>query len=150
MDLTTLMVADEAKPVDLTHPVTFRPMGTAEKPVRVMIVPPSHPRMRAVERRIADARVQNAMNARGRMKLTAEEIENEAIERLVASIESWEGIELGGKVLKVSAENARMMMTTPGLRWLRNQVDIALGDVGTFLTTEESTDSSPSVDSTSL
>jgi len=149
MDLSNLMVTDEAKAVDLVHPVTFRPLGTPEKPVRVMIVPPSHPRMRAVERRIADQRVQNAMVARGRMKLSADEIEAEAVDRLVACIESWEGIELEGKPLKVSAENARMLMTNPALRWLRDQVDTALGDHGTFLAKPESENSKPSAGATS-
>lgn len=149
MDLSNLMVTDEAKAVDLVHPVTFRPLGTPEKPVRVMIVPPSHPRMRAVERRIADQRVQNAMVARGRMKLSADEIEAEAVDRLVACIESWEGIDMDGKPLKVSAENARMLMTNPALRWLRDQVDQALGDHGTFLAKPELTTSNPSAGSTS-
>lgn len=149
MDLSTLMVTDEAKAVDLVHPVTFRPLGTPEAPVRVMIVPPSHPRMRAVERRIADQRVQNAMVARGRMKLSADEIEAEAVDRLVACIESWEGISIESKPLKVSAENARMLMTNPALRWLRDQIDQALGDHGTFLQKPESTTSNPSAGSTS-
>lgn len=149
MDLSNLMVADEAKAVRLTHPSNGRPLGTDDKPCRVFIVPPSHPRMRAMERRISDARLQNAVGARGRMKLTAEELENEATDRLVACIESWENLDVQGKPLKVGAENARMLMTTPGWRWLRDQIDQALGDTGTFLQTDESKTSKPSADSTS-
>jgi hypothetical protein len=81
---------------------------------------------RAVQRR--------HLNARGRVKLTPEELEANRVEFLAALTVGWHLVDLAGKHVAVdcNTENARDLYSNPALSWVRDQVDEFTGDRGNF------------------
>lgn len=76
----------------------------------------------------------------GGLQLTAEEIENEALELLVTCTKSWRSVddgksspvvELSGKALEYSPANVRALYTEVPV--IREQVDDAIHDRSTFM-----------------
>jgi hypothetical protein len=68
----------------------------------------------------------------GKIKMTAEEIEEDAVELLVRCTKQLVHIKVDGKELEGTA-GARTLYTRPGLRWVREQVDEFVGDREQFL-----------------
>ncbi len=81
---------------------------------------------RAVQRR--------RLAMRGRMKIQPEELEADAIELLAALTAGWKLVSFDGSDLGVefSQENARELYASPGMAWLRDQVDEFVADRGNF------------------
>lgn len=71
---------------------------------------------------------------RGRGKLSAEELEAEAIELLAALTTGWVLLDFDGNAIDVaySQDNARELYGDPGMSWLREQVDEFVADRGNF------------------
>jgi hypothetical protein len=71
---------------------------------------------------------------RGRMKITPEEIEAEAVDILAALTVGWHLVDLKGEVidLKFTQEDARVLYSDPSISWLREQIDESTADRANF------------------
>ena len=87
-----------------------------------------------VARDHARAVARKRLAARGRGKLTVEEIEADTVESLVVLTAAWHLVDLTGKVIGVpcTPENARDLYAAPALAWVRDQVDEFAADRGNF------------------
>jgi hypothetical protein len=130
MDLATL----EPKPgatITLRHPVSGEPLVDDKNvPVTIDIVGVDSPQFQTRRRSIANKRLTAAGNRKSRM--TAEDLEVEAIGTLVSCVTGWSSnLELGGRPLEYSRTNARELLTR--LAWVREQIDEAIADRANFL-----------------
>lgn len=123
MDLAKITMHNTAR-VELIHP-TKGATG-----VFLTIRAPHHPEVKAALHRIADSR-NTAMLKRRTFK--AEQLEEDGLTLLVASIEGWEGLEKDGKPFPFTAENARVLL---GETWIQRQVAEAAEDVSLFFPAE--------------
>ena len=82
------------------------------------------------------------LNARGRLKLTPEELEAEATDLLVALTAGWSLVSLDGQMLDLpfTPQNARTVYDK--VTWIREQVDLFCADRGNFTPASSSTSSS--------
>jgi hypothetical protein len=71
---------------------------------------------------------------RGRMKITPEELEAEAVDILAALTVDWHLVDLKGRVidLEFSQEHARRLYANPAVSWLREQLDESTSDRANF------------------
>ncbi|MCK5605398.1 hypothetical protein KAR91_26135 [Candidatus Pacearchaeota archaeon] len=60
-----------------------------------------------------------------------EEVESDGIELLAACTTGWTGVVRDGKVIEFSKDNA--VMIYKGYPWIKEQVDIAIGDRANFI-----------------
>jgi len=89
---------------------------------------------RKAQRAIANRRLRQSQRRRNRFELTAEEIEEEALDLLVAVTIGWsDTLYLDGKPLPFSADNARSLYTR--FAWLKEQVDRFVDDRANFMRT---------------
>jgi len=119
--LDTLSPANEGVWMELEHPVTGEPLG-----IKIKVAGVDSDYYRKEMRR-----QQNKRLKKGIRTISAEELENEVIELLVACTLDWEGIEYEGKVLECNKENARMIYKK--FPWIREQVDNFINDRANFL-----------------
>lgn len=117
----------------IVHPVTQQPLrnrATGEAAYVDIMSADSE-----AGRRHQRATLNKRLSARAR-KISAEEIEAENVELLVALMRDWRLVTLAGDAIDVPfAENdAREMLLDPNLGWLRTQIDAFAGDLGNFQT----------------
>jgi hypothetical protein len=124
MDLTSLAVSSEGSVLTLTHPVTG-----ADLPVKITLLGTDSPVFRKAQRAIVNRRLKQAKKT----TLTAEEIEAEGVDALVACTVSWEGVELDGKKLDCTPENIRRVYTDVRLPFIREQVDSFIAERANFM-----------------
>lgn len=130
MDLSTLEPTTDSVPVQLRHPTTNERLTTdTGQAITVSIVGMDSEQFRTRHRAIINKR----LNAGKKAKVTAEEIEAEAIETIAACITGWQHIELDGKAMEFSKGAAKTLLTR--LPWLREQLDEAIADRANFLKT---------------
>ncbi len=129
MDLSELEPKTGAT-IPLRHPVTNEPLEDSTGPLTIDIVGIDSPQFQARQRQIANKRLATAGNRKS--KLTAEDLEEEAIGTLAACITGWSAnVALDGKPLEYSRSNAKLLLTR--LIWVREQVDAAIADRANFL-----------------
>lgn len=124
-DIATIIPT--TRTIDILHPATKEPIG-----LRIDLRPESHPAVREAVRKITNDR----LNLRG--KLSAERMEANRLEVLIASIDgwSWEGdTTFEGEKLAFAEPNVRKVLKK--LPWIRDQVDIALAETEEFFRTAE-------------
>jgi hypothetical protein len=124
-DIATIVPT--TRTIDILHPATKEPIG-----LRIDLRPESHPAVREAVRKITNDR----LNLRG--KLSAERMEANRLEVLIASIDgwSWEGdTTFEGEKLAFAEPNVRKVLKK--LPWIRDQVDIALAETEEFFRTAE-------------
>lgn len=124
-DIATIVPT--TRTIDILHPATKEPIG-----LRIDLRPESHPAVRDAVRKITNDR----LNLRG--KLSAERMEANRLEVLIASIDgwSWEGdTTFEGEKLAFAEPNVRKVLKK--LPWIRDQVDIALAETEEFFRTAE-------------
>lgn len=78
-------------------------------------------------------RQQDKLLKKGRMKLSAEEAENNSVELLAACTLDWRNVEYNGDALECNRKNARWLYKNPRLSFIRDQVDEFIGDRANFL-----------------
>lgn len=138
--LDTSQTAENGVAVELRHPKTNAPLG-----MRIFVAGVDSETYRSQIRRQQNRRMEQARRSRG-LNISAEELENDALDLLVACTKGWEAdIEEHGEkktvpalpmsdgLLPFSPENVRKVYASPGLAWLREQVDTDMGDRGNFL-----------------
>lgn len=124
-DIATIIPT--TRTIDILHPATKEPIG-----LRIDLRPESHPAVREAVRKITNDR----LNLRG--KLSAERMEANRLDVLIASIDgwNWEGdTTFEGEKLAFAEPNVRKVLKK--LPWIRDQVDIALAETEEFFRTAE-------------
>jgi hypothetical protein len=115
----------------LVHPITRQPMRDEQgNPAYIDHYSSDSEIARKHQRNIQRRRL--AM--RGRMKITPEELEAEAVDILAALTVDWHLVDLKGQVIdtKFTQENARKLYASPAVSWLREQLDESTADRANF------------------
>lgn len=123
MDLAT--IKPTTSKVEILHPGSSDPTGLV-----IEVTSQQSPAVKKVLRRQTD----KLLKRRGR-KTTAEQIEEDHIERLAASVVSWEWkgeAAFNGKKLDCTPENVAAVL---GVSWIKEQVAEAVADEAEFFTT---------------
>lgn len=132
MDLSTfgsVASAEEGAVMNVCHPATGAELRTADdKPITITLASADSERVRRVTRRATNRRLQQARG--GRATVTAEALEAEGLNALIAATIAWDGIALSDGPLALSDENARRVYTE--LPWLREQADTFIADRGNY------------------
>lgn len=139
--LDTSQAAEDGVAVHLRHPKTNTPLG-----VRIFVAGVDSETYRSQIRRQQNRRMEQARRSRGQLSISAEELETDALDLLVACTKGWEAdieehgerktvpfIPMSDGLLPFSPENVRKVYASPGFAWLREQVDAEMGDRGNFL-----------------
>jgi hypothetical protein len=123
--------ANEGAVLEVRHPVTGLPLTLDDQtPVRITLVGMDSEQYRAAVRARTNKRIKAAAET-SRSQVSAEMLENEGLDILVACTLGWEGIFVKDAPLPFSPENAKTLYAR--LPFLREQVDSFIGDRGNFL-----------------
>jgi hypothetical protein len=127
-DLSSLEVVEGAE-MTVMHPVEDIPLdGSDGKPVVFKVVGIDSEQYRAAQRSAQNRR----LSKKTRMKITAEQLEHEVLESIVACTVGWSNnFEVDGAAMKFSAENAKTLYQR--FPWLREQVQDFIEDRANFL-----------------
>jgi hypothetical protein len=131
LDALAIDVTQTVK-VPLLNPKTRQPIrDTKGNEAYIELVSLDSPDVLAVQK----AAINKRLKVRGRATVTADEIEAERAETLIAATKAWNLISLDGQPLNVelTAVTARTVYTDPRFAWIREQVNEALDDRATFL-----------------
>ena len=133
MSLDALAVdVSNAVPITILHPKTRQPLRDAEgKEAFISVVSLDSPEVQKVQK----AALNKRLKMRGRVTMTADELEAERAETLVAATKDWYLVGLDGTPLNVpmSDTTARTVYTDLRFSWIKEQVSEALDDRATFL-----------------
>lgn len=125
------LAVDKPQRMALLHPVTRQPLRDADgNEAYIDLWSGDSEVARKQERAITTRR----LAVRGRTKITAGEIEADAVDMLVALTAGWRLLDLDGRPIDVpyTSQNARELYQEPALAWLRAQVDEFCGDRANF------------------
>jgi hypothetical protein len=115
----------------LVHPVTRQPMRDAEGNSAYVDHYSSDSEIARKHQRAIQRR---RLAMRGRMKITPEELEAEAVDILAALTTGWHLVDLKGNVIDLpfTQDNARELYGNPAVGWLREQIDESTADRSNF------------------
>lgn len=115
----------------LVHPVTRQPMRDEDGNQAYIDHYSSDSEIARKHQRAIQRR---RLAMRGRMKITPEEIEGEAIDVLAALTVGWHLVDLKGNMIDLpfSQDNARELYGNPAVSWLREQLDESTADRSNF------------------
>jgi hypothetical protein len=126
LDLSNLEIQEGAW-LTLLHPTTGLPTD-----IRIHLAGIDSQRYRDFERKVSNRRLKQAFRRGGpRHVVTREELDEEAIDLLVACTLGWENMVEAGKEQECTSENAKRIYTE--YTWIREQVDAFIGDRSNFL-----------------
>jgi hypothetical protein len=131
LDALAVDVSHAAK-ITLLNPKTRQPIRDADgKEAYIEVVSLDSPEVQNVQK----AAINKRLKMRGRATVTADEIEAERAETLVAATKGWYLVTLDGAPMGVAfdAPTARVLYTDARFAWIREQVNEALDDRATFL-----------------
>jgi hypothetical protein len=131
LDALALDVSN-AVPVILLHPKTRQPLRDENgKEAFISVVSLDSPEVQKVQK----AALNKRLKMRGRVTLTADELEAERAETLVAATKEWHLVTPDGKAIAapLSETAARTIYTDARFAWIKEQVSEALDDRATFL-----------------
>jgi len=121
MDISS--IAPKSRTVDITHPVTGEPVG-----IKFVLLPDSDEKVKKAKRVIQNRQLQSR-----KLNITAEQLEANSLDLLVAAIDSWEwtgDAEFRGEKPEFTAANVRTVLRD--VDWIRKQVDRELGNEEAF------------------
>lgn len=115
----------------LTHPISRQPLRDAEGKEAYI---DHYSDDCEIARKHQRAVTRRRLNQRGRVKLTPEEIEAEAVELLAALTAGWHLVDLKGNRIDIpfSQEKAKALYANPAVSWLREQLDESASDRANF------------------
>ena len=115
MDISAISANERT--IDILHPATGEPTG-----LKVTLLPGTDEKVESARRKITNRRLQSRSQ-----KITAEQLEAEGMELLLASVSGWEWGEatLGGEQPEFSADNVRRVLKQH--KWIRDQIDREAG-----------------------
>lgn len=126
MDISS--ITSVTNEIQITHPVTAEPIGLT---IRLLAL--SSPQVRAVERKFTNEN----LRSRGKV-LTAEKLDANRMDVLVAATEGWEWAgDLTWHGEKPEATPAAIRKVYSEAPWIRSQVDAALSDEAAFFRTAQ-------------
>ena len=122
MDISTLVPTDRV--IEIKHPQTEQLLG-----IRVTIVSLNDSKLKAIRKRIVNKRLE--LEKRGK-SFKADDIEENELDILVASVTSWEwyDAEFHGEKPVFNENNVRKVFGE--LPWFKDQVAEAVGDEKAF------------------
>lgn len=120
------VVIDEPVWIDV-----YMPNG-ADAQARVLLNSPDSAVMIEFERKIERRRMAQMKRTR-EIDLTPEEVDAESTARAVTALAGWEGFRAGKQPLDFSPEKAKEVLTKPGMRWLRDFIDMTVRNRGNFM-----------------
>lgn len=121
-------------------PLTFKVPGAdgAPRVAWIDLLSADSGKLRALDRATGNARIEAARRARNRVPaVTIEQVESEALERLIAATAAWDLCTLDGEPIAdfpCSPENARALYQADVMAWLREQVQAFIEDRANFKT----------------
>ena len=118
MDLSKFSAVDSLD-ITIYHPA----FDEGHEPV-FTVAGPCHPATKKAEK----ARTEAILKARGK----SSDMEKLSIELLASRILGWKNVTWEGEALPWSPENALKLMQAPGLKFVRDQIAIALADDESF------------------
>ena len=128
--LNTAAKSNEGAWMPLRDPGTFQVLlDDAEAPVQIQLAGVDSDIYRKAQRRITNMRLSSKRGMSP--KLTAEEMEAEALDILARCTMAWTGIVENGKSVPCDYDNARKLYAT--YPWIREQVDAFVNDRANFL-----------------
>jgi len=129
--LDTTSAADQGATMHVAHPVTGVALSQEDgSPVSLILAGEDSERFRKQDRTARSRRLARQQQGRA-MKLSADELDSDALEMLVAVTVGWSGLALDGADLPYSPDNARKLYTR--LPWLREQAQAFVLDRANFL-----------------
>jgi hypothetical protein len=135
MDLATLdsvEKADDGATLEIRSPIDGAVLTdeATKEPVTVTVLGVDSKEYRRQTHRAANRRLKQGSRS-GRIKITAEELEAEAIDLLVSVTMGWTHVEVDGTELECTPQNVRLVYDR--FPWLREQVDEFVLDRTNFL-----------------
>jgi len=128
--LDTATACEKGFELALKHPITNEGLGSF-----ITVVGKDSPTFDAFVKRQSNDRLRRQFQLQRRAKdaeaPTVEQIEQDAISLLVACTTAFRNVTYKGQVLTFSEENARLLYTEQ--KWVRAQVDEAIGDIENFM-----------------
>lgn len=114
---------EQGTEVEITHPKTGEPLG-----IIVKVAGPDSKKQKKARSAVLQDRIDKKIR-----RITGDQLEAEAISMTASSIISWSGIEIDGKAVEFSADNAVMVLT----RWpfIREQIQSVSDDRSNFIKT---------------
>lgn len=130
LTLDTRRAADEGAVMEVRHPVTNEVLKQDNgEPVTITLAGRDSDRVKRLQRATLDRRL--AGGRRRNLSFTADEIDKNRLEELVALTLGWSGIVLRGSLIEPTAENARDLYQT--VDWVREQAEEFVDDRANFL-----------------
>lgn len=130
MDLDDLKPSPEAASFTLIDFRNGTDLTNGGEPVRWSMVGPDDQRMVEYEREVSRRRLKSSQRT-GKIEITVEQVEEEALERLALATVGFENIRQGGQDIVFSKAEAKRLLKELG--WLRDQVSLFYGDRGNFI-----------------
>lgn len=135
MDLANF---DTTKPeqtgtLELKHPgtgVVLKDEKT-DKPITITLLGLDHPSVQKERKRVMDKRLGSAVGKGGKVRISADELDEDGMNLLVKCTTSWEGIVFNGQALECTPDNVRMLYTK--VPAIREQVDEFVNERSNFL-----------------
>jgi hypothetical protein len=128
--LDTAAACDKGFELELKHPITNEPIGAF-----ISVVGKDSKTFEDFVRKQSNDRLrrnfQNQRRGKDAEAPTVEQIETDAINLLVACTTGFRNVTYKGSLLTFSEENARLLYTEQ--KWVRSQVDEAVGDIENFM-----------------
>ncbi|MBF0394893.1 MAG: hypothetical protein HQL38_19630 [Alphaproteobacteria bacterium] len=126
--LDTAAVANSGAVMTLLHPATRQPLaGDDGNPITITLAGQDSEAWRKAQRAVSNRR----LAARGKSKLTAEDLEAESLAMLAQCTLGWTGVALDGKPLDCTQANARQLYER--LPWVREQADDFVADRANYM-----------------
>lgn len=133
LQFDTKKASEEGAKLTLKDPFTRAPIKDKDENTIVITCLGKHSAAYiATQNRLSNRRLKEA---RGRGPTsTVEEMEAETIELLASAIIGWsDNLEMSGMAFPFSPENAFALLSNNKLRWIREQIDEFVGDIGNFM-----------------
>lgn len=118
------LAVDQPSRMIISHPVHGTPIADAAgNEAWIDLLSIDSAAHRAYDRKITNSRLERASAGQGRV--TAEQLEQEAVDRLAVLTKGWNLLSFEGAAIDVpcSEANARELYAAPAMSWLRQQVE---------------------------
>lgn len=133
LDLSTLdttKVAEEGSTLEVRHPTSGAVLSNGDgRPVTLTLAGMDSQRARKAERLATNRRLK--MGGRRSFSVTADELDNDALDLLAACTLAWSGFEVDKAEMECNVDNARRLYRQ--FPWLREQAQQFVDDRANFL-----------------
>jgi hypothetical protein len=127
-NIDTVKGSNEGFDVQIYHPGTNEDLG-----ITITVLGKDSDEFQSVTRAQSKKRMArlNKGGFRAATIITPEEIEQDAISLLAACTKKWSGVVVEGNAIECTTANATMLYER--FPWIREQVDVAIGDRANFI-----------------